>query len=312
MAFKISDYTGGVIAPDSTYPDGQVKNDPFGTRVDRTMMGDIVQLMQRVMRNAGITPNDTEDNAVNGFQLMQALNTLINQESGGMAEAYGAGSLTGVPVIASGCVVTGSGPSRNITEGWFWSNGQFVYNQPKVGVVITDIPTIIINIVDGLPTGTLINHTAIADATHFPTSAVVTWSEAVGLDQLQTAVAALQVLTTVSAWTNITPATGWATSGGLPAGYNKNGMGYVELRGIITNTSTAAPALALFTLPVGFRPATTRRFSQTIWDANTNSFIIGYLEIATTGAALLILDPGVTPTVTNWYLYLDSINFYTS
>lgn len=72
MAFNISDFTRPVAAG-GDYPYGDIADNPSGTLVNRTMMTDVVQTMQRAMAQAGITPNGTEDNSANGFQVAQAL-----------------------------------------------------------------------------------------------------------------------------------------------------------------------------------------------------------------------------------------------
>lgn len=74
MAFKISNFTNPV-APSADYPWGDVadRSGSAGTRVNRTMLTDMLQFFQKLMDDAGITPNELSDNNTNGYQLVQAL-----------------------------------------------------------------------------------------------------------------------------------------------------------------------------------------------------------------------------------------------
>lgn len=80
-----------------------------------------------------------------------------------------------------------------------------------------------------------------------------------------------------TAWTNPTYQNGWAANAGSPPAYRLNSRtGNVELRGVAVGGSVEAAA---FTLPAGFRPSFTRRFS------------------ASTGTEFLVLATGeVIPT----------------
>jgi hypothetical protein len=71
MAYEITDFNGTTIAPNGTYPYGQILDD--GTVADAKSVGDMLQFFQRMMAGAGVTPNNLEENAVNGFQLYGAL-----------------------------------------------------------------------------------------------------------------------------------------------------------------------------------------------------------------------------------------------
>lgn len=59
-------------------------------------------------------------------------------------------------------------------------------------------------------------------------------------------------------WTDLTLAAGWATTSGWPrAGYTKDALGFVHLRGSATNTTAASVvgvAKLICTLPAGYRP----------------------------------------------------------
>lgn len=73
MALEISDFNGTVTAPSSTYPHGNIKNNPSGTIIDVTSNGDLQQTAQEAMLQGGITPNNLPDNADNGYQVLQGL-----------------------------------------------------------------------------------------------------------------------------------------------------------------------------------------------------------------------------------------------
>ncbi len=78
MAYDIAHFNGGTVAPSTDYPFGDVKDDPSGTRVDRKSMDDIFQYFQKVMGLAAISPNNTPDNFGNGYQFVDALQTVTS------------------------------------------------------------------------------------------------------------------------------------------------------------------------------------------------------------------------------------------
>lgn len=73
------------VAPISAdYPYGNLKNNTGtndGTPVDLELVGDSMQLFERMMAQAGITPNGLPDNNANGFQLFLALTKLIDGDT---------------------------------------------------------------------------------------------------------------------------------------------------------------------------------------------------------------------------------------
>lgn len=76
MARKILDKPN-VTGSDATYPNGNIKDrvsptEP-GTPGSVEVYGDFHQYFDRMMEKAGVTANGQPDNAVQGFQLMQAL-----------------------------------------------------------------------------------------------------------------------------------------------------------------------------------------------------------------------------------------------
>lgn len=72
MAHEITELTRSV-APSADYPAGDIKDNPGGTLVNRMMLTDVLQLFQKLMIDAGITPNGLDDNTTNGYQLKDAL-----------------------------------------------------------------------------------------------------------------------------------------------------------------------------------------------------------------------------------------------
>lgn len=71
MAWKITDLTRYVTSS-SDYPDGDIKDNPNGTLVNKRFMTDLIQTIHRAMRLAGITPNSQPDNVTNGYQVAEA------------------------------------------------------------------------------------------------------------------------------------------------------------------------------------------------------------------------------------------------
>lgn len=76
MARAITDFDGTVVPVDADYPSGDIKDNPSGTVINRKSNSDIQQLMQKMMREAAITPSGLPDNDSNGYQLYDAINIL--------------------------------------------------------------------------------------------------------------------------------------------------------------------------------------------------------------------------------------------
>lgn len=60
----------------TSYPYGSIQDQGVsitGTPVSREVYGDFHQFFERIVAKVGVTPNDSPDNASNGFQLVQAL-----------------------------------------------------------------------------------------------------------------------------------------------------------------------------------------------------------------------------------------------
>lgn len=79
MARNILQLTN-VDPADSDYPSGRVRNNPgdnSGTPVNEALLGDMVQFFQKIMVEAGITPNQLPDNEYSGWQLYEAFLALM-------------------------------------------------------------------------------------------------------------------------------------------------------------------------------------------------------------------------------------------
>jgi hypothetical protein len=71
-----------VIAPNINFSYGSIKDDTGpgtndGTPVNTEVYSDMHMFFESLMAAAGITPNNTSENDVNGYQLIDALTTLI-------------------------------------------------------------------------------------------------------------------------------------------------------------------------------------------------------------------------------------------
>lgn len=76
MAHAITELTRSV-AGSADYPNGDIADNPDGTLVNRMMLTDLLQTFQKLMIDAGITPNGLDDNTTNGYQYIQALQKVI-------------------------------------------------------------------------------------------------------------------------------------------------------------------------------------------------------------------------------------------
>ena len=147
---------------------------------------------------------------------IQTINQLIENQTGGMAAAFGAGAY--IPVIMSGLVLTMGSSTYSITPGWFFYNGQYVYSDGTGGGVIPNpiFPNVIlftITIVDGLPIATVSNGSAMTSSTIFPQHSMQSWSKSVGIDDLETRVSTLEMFVE-DTWTSGAPLTYAGATGG--------------------------------------------------------------------------------------------------
>lgn len=101
MARKITQYNGQVNPVDTSYPDGDIKDDDGsdnGTIIDRKSNADIQQFFMKIMRVANITPNGFPDNEYTGFQLFEALkrSALGYKKYSGIISQSSTGNPTGI------------------------------------------------------------------------------------------------------------------------------------------------------------------------------------------------------------------------
>jgi hypothetical protein len=103
MAREIADFNGTVVAPSGTYPYGRVKDAPNGTVADETMIGDTIQFTQKLMGEAGVTPNGDPDNNSDGWQIYEAFEILSGRAAWNVIPASG-GTATGYTAVGGGSV----------------------------------------------------------------------------------------------------------------------------------------------------------------------------------------------------------------
>lgn len=75
MAIKLTDKTN-IIPPDGEFPYGKTRDNDGsqnGTPVNDELVHDMIQFFERMMAIAGITHNEVQDNAYDGFQFFEAL-----------------------------------------------------------------------------------------------------------------------------------------------------------------------------------------------------------------------------------------------
>jgi hypothetical protein len=105
-----------VIAPNITFSYGSIKDDTTpgandGTPVNTEVYSDMHMFFESLMAAAGIAPNNTSENDVNGYQLIDALTTLIGSSINSPWRAIGSG---GQPAFTNSWANVGSGytPAR--------------------------------------------------------------------------------------------------------------------------------------------------------------------------------------------------------
>lgn len=72
-----------VTAPDASYLYGALVNDSGvgdGTPVDVELLTDVMQLAERIVAESGIVANGLPDNEINGWQLYEALQSIITKK----------------------------------------------------------------------------------------------------------------------------------------------------------------------------------------------------------------------------------------
>lgn len=107
-----------------TWPYGELRDNPgdnSGTPVNEELVSDVMQLMEAVMADAGITANGLLDNLANGFQLYQAFIEFVRNKQA-------TETLKGTAEIATNAeVITGTDTERMVVPSALtaWFNNKF-------------------------------------------------------------------------------------------------------------------------------------------------------------------------------------------
>jgi hypothetical protein len=319
MALKVSDLTGGVVAPGGSYPYGNVQNDPGGTLVDVKMMADMIQFFQRLMDepSVNITPNSLPENSSNGYQLLQALNMLIGRRDNALAYPFGAGGLQAVSLV--GLAITG-GPTFTMGEGFFYYNGEMVYLPGNTYTIpFGDDLYIAITHNDGMAIGTATNILIGTPdiAAYFLFSNMITWKNAVGIDAINTTLGLLVTKTTAGPWVPLgtggsSIAANWrGNAGGLiPVLFISAGLSEIICEGQLQTTANASGSSLIATLPVA--PTLTNKiFPCSAVDPAGNPFTF-QIGINNSGQ-IYFANPNEQALVNaaNWSIFIDPIRFLT-
>lgn len=299
MALKISDLDGGKLAPGGAYPNGDVSDDPGGTRVNRKFTADLMQFAQRLMQDAAVTPNSLPENSTNGFQLMESLNTLIANPLNAFAEGVGAAGL--FPVILSGMRVTGT-TTINVTSGYFFYNGQLVaftggsVTPTGSNVAYVDIAN---GGLDGMPVATLTQEPSAIGFTSllFPVSGLNPW---ITTSSLKSSINTLNTEMAIGAWQGLT----FPSSSGIHWGEVSpnvaraciDGKGRVEIQAIISPTGIIGGDKTIAELPdTTMYPSQDLTFTCSMIDNSTGTRKFYSIKIATTGD--ITFEDGASITV---------------
>lgn len=138
MAQDLSKATG--IEVDSNYLNGKLKDKQ--TRVNAFINQDIVQFFQKLMDEAGFSPNDLDDNETNGYQFIDALISRIRgtaastTEKGTVEKAtlteLRNGTSDKFPDAATLSTI-GFSPSPTLLNGWGINGGGIGYGIDGIG-----------------------------------------------------------------------------------------------------------------------------------------------------------------------------------
>ena len=134
MARNLEDRTN-TLPVDATNPHSGIRDESApgandGTPVNAAVNFDPLVFFQKLMSEAGIDPNELPDNSVNGFQLFEALITIVRRSSGGSgAIPFQSYSLPGEGVDSIGAVAGAYGNGVYVVVGT--ANSDFVsYTSP--------------------------------------------------------------------------------------------------------------------------------------------------------------------------------------
>lgn len=88
MAVGIANLNGTIDTSNpSAFPHGAIQDDPAGvngTHVDRAYLNDLIQFFDKLMRSASIAISGNEESETNGYQYLEALGKLIQNQSVGL------------------------------------------------------------------------------------------------------------------------------------------------------------------------------------------------------------------------------------
>lgn len=290
---SIANFNGTVIAPTSDYPYGNIKDDVLGndgTKVNSVSNADIQQFMQRMAALAGVTPNGLPDNATNGFQAAQAVNTLWSRVLSTLSNTVGAINTT-TPVVITGLVVTPSGGGGTISAGAVLYNGQMLYYPGGTYVSIPVGTTLYFAISnnDGLP---LLSHTFLSgtpanDATKFSAVSEVPYQ---------------------TGWHNLSGQAGgnWAAGATQPR-WKIDAVNQVRLEGQYVTTSGSLSTV-IDTLPVGSRPSQQLNFA--IAAHNASNYYLAIIQVGTDGT--VNLPSTFLPSASGCWVDISGISFSTT
>ena len=142
-----------VVAPDSDYPFGRIKDTTptdRGTPANVEVYGDLHQFLEKMFDDSGVTANGLPDNEDNGFQLYRALIDVINKRaSADLFRASLPSYATGDIIIMHGCVVGGAvGPgTATLSAGAVFYNDKIYKVQDDASIVTTGVQTLLWKIV---------------------------------------------------------------------------------------------------------------------------------------------------------------------
>ncbi len=142
-----------VTAPNSTFPFGDIKDNPgnnTGTPYNRAVYGDFHQFFAKSLADSGITPNDLDENAVNGFQYFNALK--INTRP--FTTAINATSFFGAYNTGPYYAATPELAYKTLFKAQPLSSGSFIMNLPQCSSLLDCAPFSAVHM--GVPDGIVV------------------------------------------------------------------------------------------------------------------------------------------------------------
>ena len=300
MARKITDYDGTITPISGTDPYGNIKNAPSGTHINAKSNADLQVFFQRLMANNGITPNSLPEDAVNGFQMMQALNSAFGQPMSALARVFGSDTGVFIGRITDGMDSTTVLATTTVHPGFFVYNGFYYFftGGTYSAITIGNAIYVVLGTTDGLPTATLAQmiNTTPDNASQFQLAHITT-------------IASLSASSVLALNTFTAYNTGYGDGSILPA-YCKDGMSVVRLIGTIYASSAAgAGVINVNALPAGFRPAHDKVFPCVYYNDITLLFTVVGVQVSASGF-LIMLDYGTLGGADS-YLMIDTIQYPT-